>query len=104
MTTIFSKQAARSKKLNVINPVQRVGSVKQMLHYLGGVDEYADRDRFPQPAMIIVAMHLPGGDGLSAQAMIAQTSPIVKCRWLSWARPTKLAAYAPRPRSALTAT
>lgn len=66
----FVQAGCEIEKLKVFNPVQRVGSVKQMLHYLGGVDQYADRDRFPLPALIVVAMHLPDGDCLSAQAMI----------------------------------
>lgn len=58
------------QKLKITNPVQRVATTAQMLDYLGGFDQYADRDQYPFPAVVIVDMRLPDSSGLNAQAMI----------------------------------
>lgn len=58
------------EKLKITNPIHRVNSAKQMLEYLDGVGKYADRDLYPSPAVIIVDMSSPDGDGLSAQAIV----------------------------------
>lgn len=58
------------QKLKITNPIHRVATVEQMLNFLGGFDQYADRERYPFPAMIFLDMRLPGGSGLNAQAII----------------------------------
>lgn len=58
------------QKLKIINPIHRAGTTEEMLDYLGGFDQYADRDRYPVPAIAFFNLHLPDGSGIGAQALI----------------------------------
>lgn len=58
------------RKLKITNPVHRVSTVEQLLNYLGGYDEYADRAEYPLPAVIFLDLRLPDISGLNAQAII----------------------------------
>lgn len=58
------------RKLKITNPVKRVATVEQLLNYLGGFDQYADRVKYPFPAVIFLDLRLPDISGLNAQAII----------------------------------
>lgn len=58
------------RKLKITNPVYRVATTEAMTKYLTGESEYADREIFPLPAVIIIDLHLPGSNGMHAQAYI----------------------------------
>lgn len=58
------------QKLKIANPIHRVGTTEEMLDYLGGYDRYADRDRYPLPAIIFLNLRLPDSSGIGAQALI----------------------------------
>jgi DNA-binding response OmpR family regulator len=55
---------------NLINPVQRVGTLSGLMSYLQGRGVYCDRDMFPYPAVILLSAHLPNLDTMRAQAWI----------------------------------
>lgn len=57
----FFKRTLASSKLP--NPVQAVESVDAAICYLEGKGEYANRSLFPEPAIVIVDLHLPNKDG-----------------------------------------
>lgn len=67
---IASQQLA---KLNVANPTYCVRSAEELTRYLEGKGEYAYRDLYPFPGLIVMDMRLPGADGLQAQAFIRST-------------------------------
>jgi DNA-binding NarL/FixJ family response regulator len=58
------------RKLKITNPIQQVRTTEEMLDYLGGFDQYADRDRYPVPAIVFVNLRLPDSSGIGAQALI----------------------------------
>ena len=49
---------------NVENPVHHLGSGREAIEYLGGHGAYADRSRFPFPALVLLDLQLPQGNGL----------------------------------------
>jgi CheY-like chemotaxis protein len=51
------------RKANLINPVQVVPDGQAAIDYLSGVDAYADRERFPLPALILLDLKLPKRSG-----------------------------------------
>jgi DNA-binding response OmpR family regulator len=57
-------------KIKLCNKITRVSTADEMLGYLRGVDQYLDRTRFPMPAVIVLDLRLPDGEGLEAQAML----------------------------------
>lgn len=48
----------------VLNPITHLKTGDEALAYLAGVDEYADRVKFPLPALILLDLKLPGMTGL----------------------------------------
>jgi CheY-like chemotaxis protein len=57
-------------KLNVRNPIHRVFSNDMLMDYLDGMGPYADRQKFPMPAVIMLDLRLPGITGLQIQAKL----------------------------------
>lgn len=51
------------KRAGVLNPVVEMQSGFQAIDYLNGEGEYADRERFPLPCLIITDLKMPGVDG-----------------------------------------
>jgi CheY-like chemotaxis protein len=52
------------QKIGVQNPISLVSHGDTALAYLEGINEYADRIRFPLPILIILDLKLPGMSGL----------------------------------------
>jgi CheY-like chemotaxis protein len=51
------------KRAGVRNPVIEMHSGIQAMDYLSGEREYADRERYPLPCLIITDLKMPGVDG-----------------------------------------
>jgi CheY-like chemotaxis protein len=52
------------EKANVLNPIVHLTNGDAALAYLAGAGEYADRSKFPLPALILLDLKLPGMTGL----------------------------------------
>lgn len=52
------------QKIGVQNPIAMVSHGDTALAYLEGINEYADRIKFPLPILIILDLKLPGMSGL----------------------------------------
>jgi len=50
-------------KAGLQNPLHAVGDGAEAISYLSGTGEFADRKRFPIPAIILLDLNLPGKDG-----------------------------------------
>jgi CheY-like chemotaxis protein len=50
--------------------MQAVGDGAEAIDYLRGVDDYADRDRFPVPALILMDLKMPRVDGFEFLAWL----------------------------------
>jgi CheY-like chemotaxis protein len=57
-------------KMKLRNPVLHTSTVEEMIQYMLGEGQYADRTQFPLPALIMLDMHLFTGDGLDAAAWL----------------------------------
>lgn len=58
------------RKLGIANEPMRVGTVDEMMAYLGGAGDYHDREKYPLPSIIFLDLHLPQRGGLEAQAWL----------------------------------
>jgi DNA-binding response OmpR family regulator len=58
------------QRWNIVNPVQRVGTLSGLMSYLQGRGVYSDRDLFPYSAVILLSAQLPNFDTTRAQAWI----------------------------------
>ncbi len=47
----------------VTNPLQTVSNGQEAIDYLQGLDQYADRQRFPLPCLLITDLKIPKVDG-----------------------------------------
>lgn len=52
------------QKMGVQNPISHLAHGDTALAYLEGINEYADRIKFPLPILIILDLRLPGMSGL----------------------------------------
>jgi CheY-like chemotaxis protein len=52
------------KHAGIVNPVQVVTDGDQAIKYLAGTGPFADRTKFPQPALVLLDLKLPGKPGL----------------------------------------
>lgn len=59
-------------KVNLANPLQVVEDGEQAEAYLAGRDAYADRDRFPLPALMLLDLKLPRRSGFEVLAWLRQ--------------------------------
>jgi len=64
----FIKRAFSS--LGNRNTMQAVGDGAEAIDYLRGVDDYADRERFPLPALILMDLKMPRVDGFEFLAWL----------------------------------
>ena len=51
------------RKAEVRNPVRELHNGEEAMAYLSGEGEYADRERYPLPCLIITDLKMPGVDG-----------------------------------------
>ncbi|HZV36049.1 MAG TPA: response regulator [Verrucomicrobiae bacterium] len=58
------------EKAQVTNRIEVVPDGQQALAYLRGLGQYADRDRFPFPVLVLLDMKMPGMDGMQTLAEI----------------------------------
>src|SRR5262245_60427181 len=71
--TLLFRRAAQTAGL--INPVHSIRSGAEVLRYLSGEDEYADRQRYPFPSVVFFDVDLPAGDGFEVLARIRADFP-----------------------------
>ena len=64
----FLKRAFSNIQTNCV--MQAVGDGAEAIDYLRGVDDYADRDRFPLPALILMDLKMPRVDGFEFLAWL----------------------------------
>jgi CheY-like chemotaxis protein len=56
MRTVF-------RKVGISNPVQVLTNGEEAIHYLSGEGAFADRERFPLPAIILLDLNMPRVNG-----------------------------------------
>jgi len=64
----FIKRAFSTLQANCA--MQAVGDGAEAIDYLRGVDDYANRDRFPLPALILMDLKMPRVDGFEFLAWL----------------------------------
>ena len=57
-------------KTNLANPLQVVEDGEAAVAYLSGQDQYADRNRYPLPALVLLDLKLPRKSGLEVLAWL----------------------------------
>lgn len=67
---LFVQRAFRQANLN--NPIRIVKDGDEAVNYLGGKNEFANRDVYPLPALILLDLKLPRRSGLEVLAWIRQ--------------------------------
>ncbi|MGJ3253865.1 MAG: response regulator [Elainellaceae cyanobacterium] len=72
---LFVQRAFR--QANATNPIRIVKDGDAAIDYLSGKGEYADRDRYPLPALILLDLKLPRRSGIEILEWIRQ-QPIIK--------------------------
>jgi len=50
-------------KAGVVNPICEVGTGMEVMAYLNGEPPYEDREKFPFPAILLLDLYMPAGDG-----------------------------------------
>lgn len=60
------------KKLKCENPVRVVGDGDQAVNYLSGEGEFADREKFPFPRLVLLDLKLPYRSGLDILAWMRE--------------------------------
>lgn len=59
-------------KTNLANPLQVVEDGEAAVAYLSGQDQYADRNRYPLPALVLLDLKLPRKSGLEVLAWLRE--------------------------------
>lgn len=72
---LFMQRAFR--RANITAPMQIVQDGDQAVDYLSGVGDYADRDRYPFPTLVLLDLKLPRRSGIEVLTWMRQ-QPIVK--------------------------
>lgn len=65
MRTVF-------RKVGISNPVQILTNGEEAIHYLSGEGEYADRERFPIPGVILLDLNMPRVNGFEVLNWVRQ--------------------------------
>jgi CheY-like chemotaxis protein len=68
------ERAFRSSKL--INPIQVVGDGEQVVDYLSGRPPYDDRERYPQPVLLLLDLDLPRKSGAEVLGWLREQGPL----------------------------
>jgi CheY-like chemotaxis protein len=68
---VFFLQRAM-KKAGVANPIQVASNGQQAIDYLKGAGEFADREKFPLPCLVLLDLKLPYVMGLDVLRWIRQ--------------------------------
>jgi len=68
--TFLIQHAFHSAKLS--NPIQPVSDGEEAMAYLSGEGDYADRKRYPLPALVLLDLKLPRKSGFDVLAWIRQ--------------------------------
>jgi len=75
MDVELTQDAFRDAKL--VNTIQVASNGQEALDYLFGRKQYADRDAYPMPNLVLLDLKLPGIDGFEVLRQIKST-PILK--------------------------
>lgn len=59
-------------KAGLQNPLHVVGNGAEAISYLSGSGEFADRNKFPVPAIVLLDLNLPGKDGFEVLKWLAE--------------------------------
>ena len=51
------------ERANITNPVRVVRGGDEAIQYLGGNGQYADRNQYPMPSLMLLDLRMPGRDG-----------------------------------------
>jgi len=60
------------KQAQIANPLQRVKDGEEAMAYLRGDNEYADRDKYPLPYLLLVDLKMPRKNGFEVIAWLRQ--------------------------------
>jgi|SRR5690242_3257512 len=66
-------------KVGVQNPLTQVPNGEAAVHYLNGVGEYSDREKFPFPGLLITDLKMPVFSGFD---LLAEIKPLLDSREL----------------------
>src|SRR3546814_814208 len=62
---------------HVVNPIHFVNDGEELMAYLLKKGQYANKERFPQPGMILLDLNMPSKDGREALAEI-KSHPVLR--------------------------
>lgn len=60
------------RKTGVVNPVRFLNDGEQAVSYLGGEGQFADRETYPLPSLILLDLKLPRKSGLEVLAWVRE--------------------------------
>ncbi len=60
------------KEVGILNPLQVAEDGKAAMDYLSGTGEYADREKFPLPCLVLLDLKLPGVMGMEVLKWIRE--------------------------------
>jgi CheY-like chemotaxis protein len=63
------------QKAGIANPMQSVDSGRKAIAYLTGEGEYADREKYPIPSIILLDLQMSDGDGFDVLLWIRNKFP-----------------------------
>ncbi|HWC60154.1 MAG TPA: response regulator [Verrucomicrobiae bacterium] len=64
------------KKLAIPNPVHIARDGKEAVAYLNGEGEFADREKYPLPGLIVLDLNMPRQNGFEILKWLRQTPPL----------------------------
>lgn len=66
------------KKAQLAPPIQHVGDGREAIRYLSGEGDYADRTRFPLPALVLLDLKLPYRTGIEVLTWIREQAELAE--------------------------